>query len=192
MLRTSRPAAGVTSSSNGTLATVNIFSPDYVNDILLRDTYSSGSFSQRVYFTHDANYDVTAVIGTSGTVLQRQVYSAYGTVSSPNSNWVSTTDGYSLTHLWQGGWRDAITEMYLFEARWYSTTAERWISTDPIGYGDGLNDYLGFGANPVARRMLRVQIGFPPATLRLRPPHRLRKQGTCLPGNLWKSILILV
>lgn len=143
---------GVTSLSNGTLGTVNIFSPDYVNDILLRDTYSSGTFSQRVYFTHNAHFDMTAVISSSGTVLQRQVYSAYGTVTFLSASWVPGSDGYSLTHLWQGGKRDATTGMYLFEARWYSPSMERWVSADPIGYDDGMNDFLGLHANPINRK----------------------------------------
>ena len=91
---------------------------------------------------------MTAVISSTGTVLQRQVYSAYGTVTFLTAGWLSTSDGYSLVHLWQGGKLDATTGMYLFEARWYSVTEQRWMSADPIGYGDGMNDYLGLRANP--------------------------------------------
>src|SRR6185437_4533362 len=60
---------GASLSSNGTTALVNVYSPDYVNDILLRDEGGT-----RVYFSHDIVYNVTGVISTAGAVLQRQVY----------------------------------------------------------------------------------------------------------------------
>ncbi len=135
---------GVTSTSSGTMATNTIYSPDYQNDVLARD--SGGT---RLYFTHDANYDVTAVISTAGAVDQRMAYDAYGKVSILTNGGSVTTDGYDLTHLWQGGLRDAATAMYHFGARWYSVTLDQWVSMDPARAG--MNWYEPDGDNPINR-----------------------------------------
>ncbi len=39
--------------------------------------------------------------------------------------------------------------MYHFKARTYSPTLGRFLQTDPIGYGDGINWYNYGGADPV-------------------------------------------
>ena len=66
-------ATGGSTGSNGSVTEELVYAPDYVNDVLARDTYVSGSYSSRVFFTHDANYDVTGVVqnSTAGTMLQR-------------------------------------------------------------------------------------------------------------------------
>ncbi len=135
---------GVTATSSGTMATNTIYSPDYQNDVLARD--SGGT---RVYFTHDANYDVTAVISTAGAVDQRMAYDSYGKVSILTNSGTVTTDSYNLTHLWQGGLRDTATEMYHFGARWYSTTLQSWVSMDPARAG--MNRYEPDADNPINR-----------------------------------------
>ena len=71
-----------------------IFSP-LGKDPLLRDTYVSGviSFDDRLYYLTDANTNVTAVVGLSGStwaVQERYVYAPYGAVTVYSSDW--TTD----------------------------------------------------------------------------------------------------
>ncbi len=62
---------GVTSpSSNGTVKTQNVWSAADASGLVLRDTFVSGSLSERLYFTRDANNDVTGVISTGGTVVE--------------------------------------------------------------------------------------------------------------------------
>ena len=143
-------ATGGSTGSNGSVTEELVYSPDYVNDVLSRDTYVSGSYSSRVYFTHDANYDVTGVVqnSTTGTMLQRMTYDAYGNVTFLTSSWATTTDSYAVENLWQGGWRDVNTGYYHFQERWYSPSMQ-WLSWDPINYPDGPSAYLPEEDNPI-------------------------------------------
>ncbi len=145
-------ATGGSTGSNGSVTEELVYAPDYVNDVLSRDTYVSGSYSSRVYFTHDANYDVTGVVqnSTAGTMLQRMTYDAYGNVTFLTSSWATTTDAYAVENLWQGGWRDVNTGYYHFQERWYSPSMQ-WLSWDPANYPDGPSAYLPIADNPINR-----------------------------------------
>jgi RHS repeat-associated protein len=39
--------------------------------------------------------------------------------------------------------------LYNFKARWYSPSLGRFMQTDPIGYGDGLNWHNYVGSDPI-------------------------------------------
>ncbi len=141
-------------SSNGTVTLVNVYSPDYVNDILGRDNYSGGSFSSRVYFTHDANYDVTAVINTSGTVLQREVYDAYGNMTFYHGDWtVHSDDEEALQFAYQGMVYSPVIGWYFSGqsnfGRWYSPTMITWDRPDE-GYIDSMSLYQFVDGNPAS------------------------------------------
>ncbi len=138
--------------ANGTVSVQTIYSPVYVNAVIKRDrdSDSNGSLDLHTYYTQDANYNVTAVISTGGSILQRMVYDAYGNVDFRNSGWSSGSDGYNTENLFQGGWRDQITGLYHFGARWYSGNLQ-WLSIDPNSnpYVDGMDAYIAMGDNPI-------------------------------------------
>jgi len=52
----------------------------YIDDLVLRDrdTEGNGTLDERLYSLQDANWNVTGLINTSGTVQQRFLYTAYG------------------------------------------------------------------------------------------------------------------
>lgn len=52
----------------------------YVDDLILRDrdTTGNGTLDERLYALQDANWNVTSLTSTSGTVQQRFNYNAYG------------------------------------------------------------------------------------------------------------------
>jgi YD repeat-containing protein len=61
----------------------NIWSPRYIDSLILRDTYSSGVLqpASRLFYLSDANYNVTALVGKVGATWQiqeRYGYEAYG------------------------------------------------------------------------------------------------------------------
>ncbi len=144
-------ANGDNLSSNGTVTLTNVFSPADGN-ILLRDNYASGSFSSRIYFTHDMLGSVTAVLNASGGVLQREVFDSYGNAEFLAANFSPQgSDNYNLGFLWQDGRRDQTTQDYLFGARWYSPTAQVWLSWDPENYVNGPDAYINRADNPINR-----------------------------------------
>jgi RHS repeat-associated protein len=146
---------GVSATSNGSVGSQNVWSPVYVNALVLRDTYSGSSVSERLYFTSDANYDVTSAVSTGGAVVEHVLYTSYGTATFTNSDWTSPpTVDKNLTVLWQGGHWNAAIQSYDFQRRFYSPSLMVWMTSEPSGAayvdGPGLQQFVH--DNPISRR----------------------------------------
>ena len=65
---------------NGTTDTRYVWSPVYVDAMILRDrdTDGNGSLDERLYAIQDANWNVTALVNTSGVVVERNAYDSFG------------------------------------------------------------------------------------------------------------------
>ena len=88
------PADGAT-----TVTDQYVYSPRYVNSPILDtqtvSTYSASTTSWSAasgsyYFLTDANYNVTALLNSSGAVIERYVYSAYGTATVYSPDYSTT------------------------------------------------------------------------------------------------------
>jgi RHS repeat-associated protein len=122
-----------------------VWSPVYVDALVERD-----QGGQRVYVQQDANWDVTAVVDTTGTVQERYAYDPYGkpSVLAPDfSPRGSSLFGWVYLH--QGGRFDTTTGLFNFRHRDYSPTLGRWMETDPLGYVDGANRYAYARSDPL-------------------------------------------
>ena len=106
------PADGAT-----TVTDQYVYSPRYVNSPILDtqtvSTYRAQSRSWSspappYYFLTDANYNVTALLNSSGAVIERYVYSAYGTatVYSPDYSTTYSASTVGNTILFAGMWFD--------------------------------------------------------------------------------------
>jgi RHS repeat-associated protein len=90
------------------------------------------------FYCQDANYNVTAVVNSSGTVLERYSYSPYGEVTFLNPDFSLASSQYSSaignTHLYTGRERDPETGLQLNRHRYYASHLGRWLTRDPIEY----------------------------------------------------------
>ena len=91
------------------------------------------------------NCDLTLVLlaltDSTGNIQTRYTYDPYGN---------TTTTGQGSTNPFQyTGRENDGAGLYYYRARYYSTTHQRFISSDPIGLDGGLNTYLYANANPL-------------------------------------------
>jgi RHS repeat-associated protein len=82
---------------------------------------------------------VVAVTNSSGTLLSVNTYDEYGIPRSTNAGRFQYTGQTWLPEL----------GMYYYKSRIYSPTLGRFLQTDPVGYGAGMNRYAYVGENPV-------------------------------------------
>ena len=129
----------------------NVWSPVYVDALVLRDrdTDANGTLDERLYGLHDANWNTTALVNTSGTAQERYTYTPFGQVTfrdSSGSTLSSSAKDWVFLH--QGGERIAAGD-YEFRNRVYSPSLGRWLSNDPLGFEAGdQNWYRAIGNNP--------------------------------------------
>jgi RHS repeat-associated protein len=128
-----------------------VWSPAYVDALVLRDRDADGNPSngleERLYAQQDANWNVTALLNTSGSVVERDVYDPYGNPTFLAPSWGTlSASAYAWVHLHQGGGYNTTTGLYSFRHRDMSSLLGRWMETDPIRFRGGdwnLYRYLG-------------------------------------------------
>ena len=96
----------------------------YVHDLVLRD--SGAGFNVRLYALQDANWNVVALVGNTGTwqVVERFIYTPYGTATPLSVNF-ATYGGtnYNWTTLFAGRDFDTATGLYYNRA---GSTTQHW------------------------------------------------------------------
>ncbi len=139
--------AGATSASN-------VWSSVYVDAMILRDrdTDANGTLDERLYPTHDANFNVTGLINASGSVAECYAYDAFGKATVLNAAWTTiSASAYGWVYLHQGGRLDSTSGLEYFRNRDYSVTLGRWVTMDPIRYSAGdVNLYRAEMNNPTS------------------------------------------
>jgi len=122
------------------------------DDLVARDAGNLGAVT-RTYVQQDANYNVTALIGSSGGVLERFTYDPYGSITVLTSAWATTTDSQNWVYYFQGGRYNSNIGLYYFQNRFYNPTTATWMQQDPTGtqYVDGANLYQFADSNPAVR-----------------------------------------
>ncbi len=132
-------------ASGGTIAanpdTQYVWGARYVDHLILRDrdTTANGTLNERLYALHDANFNVTALVNPSGTVLERYTYTAYGTVEVRDAALQPTGNpsAYAWPYTYTTRRLDAETGLMYYRNRMYHPGLGRFVSRDPIGYWAG-------------------------------------------------------
>jgi RHS repeat-associated protein len=133
---------------SGSMQDQYVWSPVYIDALIERDTPA-----QRFYVQQDANFNVTALVDSSGNVQERYIYDPYGTTTILTPIWSTrATSSFGWVFLHQGGRFDNATGLYLFRIRDLSPTLGRWIENDPLQYAAGSSNFYEDVMNdPVAR-----------------------------------------
>jgi RHS repeat-associated protein len=137
-----------------------VWGPEYVDAAIVRyhDGNTDGDYADAMdntlYPTYDANYNVTAVVNASGTVVERYEYLAYGEQTVLDAAYSLDADGQTDVAFylgWQGLRQDVDTNLVYNRARFLHVTLGRYTQRDQAGYIDGLNIYINRLDNPVNR-----------------------------------------
>jgi len=98
---------------------------------------------QRLYYTTDANMNVTAIISNTGEAWERYGYDPYGEVTIYDDDWSQEQSAatYSNSILFAGYFRDGESELYHVRNRAYHPPLGRWAQRDPAAYIDGMSLY---------------------------------------------------
>ncbi|WP_439623362.1 RHS repeat-associated core domain-containing protein [Gemmata sp.] len=182
-----------------------VWSPVYVDALVLRDrdTDANGTLDERLWVAQDANWNVTALIDGTGTVVERYAYDPFGVQTVYDASYAVRGAGssYAWAYGFQGFRYDATSRLNESRFRWYSPTLGRWVSLDPIRFAAGdVNLYVFVGNGPISgldpsglqAAPVRPALARPAPTLQIyRPPIDPNRPGTQPGGGPAPSASVL-
>jgi RHS repeat-associated protein len=126
----------------------------YIDELVLRDQDTSspinGTLNQRHYALQDANFNVVAIVGSTGSVVRRFEYDAYGHSTTLEADYTPGAYEYDFEYRYAGYRWDYETHLLQVRNRWYHPRLCRWLSRDPIGYVDGMSLYAYVRGQPIS------------------------------------------
>jgi RHS repeat-associated protein len=121
-------------------------------ELLFRDrsTANNGTLDERLYSLKD-QLDPVAICDTSGSVVERFAYSAFGLPTFLNLSFIPQPSSFhSWSFLFHAEFTDAETGWFNYGYRYYAPSLGRWLSRDPIGVDGGLNLYGFVYSDPIS------------------------------------------
>lgn len=119
----------------------------HIDDLLLRVRSS-----ERIYALQDANWNVTALSDSTGTILERYAYSAYGSPEYLSATFdLRFNSSFAWETLYCGYRFQAGPKLYHVRNRVLCSSLGVWAQRDPLGYADGPNLYEYSRSNPTNR-----------------------------------------
>ncbi len=144
-----------------------VWGTQYIDEavVLDRDSDADGDCldaggSERLTYHQDANFRVVALTDSTGGVVERYEYSAYGepqvlrgspTAGGAEAGNMLAVSAYGNPLLRQGLWRDNESGTYQNRFRVLHSRQGRFGQRDPAGYVDGQNLTIAMSNNPYAR-----------------------------------------
>ena len=123
-------------SFSGSVARQFIWGLRYVDDLIRRDLYTSGSISETLFAMQDGNFNVTAlvqIISGTTTVVERYRYDAYGVPTFLDASFnVLSASAFDWETLYAGYRYDSTTGLYHVRYRTYHPSLGRWMQRDPL------------------------------------------------------------
>ena len=148
----------VEEQQGGTMTAQYVWDIRYIDTPICRFTPQTGGGTQALYYTTDANNNVTALVNSYGSVVERYVYDSYGKVTVlhgafgadpevDNVNvfeWNVRTAGsaYGNEILYCGYRYNPETGNYSDRFRDYEAPLGVWMQRDPIRSGANLYEYV--------------------------------------------------
>jgi len=118
-----------------------IYGPGVDEPICMIDVVDSNSV---YYYHYDGLGSVVALSDSAGDTVQTYEYSIYGQVAASDPNFLDNP------YMFTGRRFDIETGLYYYRARYYNPHIGRFMQTDPVGYGDGINWYAYCRNNPLS------------------------------------------
>ncbi|MBL7146992.1 MAG: RHS repeat-associated core domain-containing protein [Phycisphaerae bacterium] len=125
---------------NNNLTRKYIYGPCVDEPVCMIDVADSNAV---YYYHYDGLGSVVALSDSYGNSCQSYEYSAFGQVAASDPNFIANP------YMFTGRRFDYETGLYYYRARYYNPYIGRFLQTDPIGYGNGINWYAYCGNNPI-------------------------------------------
>jgi RHS repeat-associated protein len=102
----------------------------YIDDLVLREKGEG-----RLYSLADPNWNVIAICNSTGSVVERMRYDAFGKITWLDTNFsTKNSSNYDWHRTFTGQVIDFETGLMLYRNRFYNSVLGRFVSRDPIGY----------------------------------------------------------
>lgn len=108
------------------------------------------SGGETYYYAKDRQYSVTAMMDSSGSIIESYEYNAFGimTITDSSGN-VIAESAVGNTYGFTGRRYDSESGLWHYRNRMYSAELGRFLQRDPKGFVDGLNLYAYVKNNPL-------------------------------------------